>query len=127
MFQFLPFKELVRPTGIQNSFRLRSNTLVEPRIMDDAAPTMTLSTTRLNLYPIVPSDGARTLYDGTFYVQIITGQVFPYTEASSLIVESAERNTIYAGINLADLGGQVPVSELVNYLCIQRLRFSDEE
>jgi hypothetical protein len=127
LFQFLPFKELVRPTGIQNSFRLRSNSLVEPRILEDAAPTMTLSTTRLNLYPIIPSDGARTLYDASFYVQIITGQVFPYTEASTLIVESTEGNAIYAGINIADLDGQQPVSELVNYLCIQRLGFSDDE
>jgi hypothetical protein len=88
-------------------------------------PELMLESTKTSIYPLKPSAGATILYQTDFQTTTFTGEVVDYTEFEGVGIENPEGNVIYLGMDLTTLGGNNNLAEFINYVCIQRLGFSN--
>lgn len=122
VLQFLPVSELSKPEGIQNSFRiLRNAELTSSRAEN---PTLKVSQTILNVFPMKAAAGATPLYQANHHVQWITGQVLPYDGNKDLIILSGEGNLVYAGLDLTLANANQNLGSFIEKICIQVLEFT---
>lgn len=124
VFNFLPVDSIgYFPSGSRSTgFVINKDTDVTPNI---SGPTLLTENRTVGIYPLKPLAGATLLYETDFKTTTITGQVDDYTNFEGLGIENTESNVIYFGMDITTLNGNDNLAEFIEYVCIQRLGFSN--
>lgn len=125
IFNFIPVDSIGDYSSASpqsNNFIVSGNTEVTS---PSGGPTLRLESTKTSIYPLKPTPGASILYTTDFQTTTFSGQVRDYDEFEAVGIENPEGSVIYLGMDLTTLGGNDNLAEFIEYVCIQRLGFSN--
>jgi len=125
IFNFIPVDSIgdySTASPRSSNFIVNGNTAITS---SSGGPELLLESTKTSIYPLKPTAGASILYQTDFQTTTFTGEVVDYTEFEGVGIENPEGNVIYLGMDLTTLGGNDNLAEFIEYVCIQRLGFSN--
>jgi len=122
LFDFIPIGEIASPEGLQNSFRILSDTEVEG-IDDSNLPTLSTTQTITNVFPIDAGPAAQNIYQTDFKARLVTGQTTEYSGFEGVALKSSEGNLIYFGLDLTLLNGNNNMADFIRRVVIEELGF----
>ena len=124
VFNFIPVDSIgYFPSGsISTGFFIRQDTEVATSTV---GPTLTTSSSTVGVYPLKPLPSANLLYETDFKTTTVLGTVENFNIFEGVGIENAESNLIYFGMDITTLNGNDNLAEFINYVCIQRLGFSN--
>ncbi len=123
IFNFLPVDSIgyFPPGGLENGFVINGDTEVK----GPAGPVLLTESRQIAIYPLKPAPGATLLYETDFKATTVTGNITDYDRFEGVGIENPEGNLIYFGIDLTTLGGNDNLADFIEYVCVQRLGFSN--
>ncbi|MEQ8525162.1 hypothetical protein [Gracilimonas sp.] len=126
IFNFLPVDSVgyFLPGGQETGFVFNANEDVTPVDLQ-GAPTLLTESRQTGIAPLKPIAGASLLYETDFRATTIQGQIEDFTRFEGVGIENPEGNLVYFGIDITTLNGNDNLAEFIEYVCVQRLGFSN--
>ncbi|MGN8225705.1 hypothetical protein [Gracilimonas sp. BCB1] len=124
VFNFLPVDSVgYFPVGSQSlGMVVDGNTEVTS---PENGPTLLTESRTVGVYPLKPLPGSILLYETDFKTTTVQGTVEDYDIFEGVGIENPEGNLIYFGMDITTLNGNDNLAEFIEYVCIQRLGFSN--
>ncbi|MBO6584588.1 MAG: hypothetical protein JJ953_00640 [Gracilimonas sp.] len=125
VFNFIPVDSIgdySSASSRSTNFIINNNTEV-PSLT--GGPSLLTERTQTSIFPLKPIPGATLLYQTDFQTTTLTGRIEDYTEFEGVGIENPEGNVIYFGMDLTLLNGNNNLADFIEYICIQRLGFSN--
>ncbi len=124
IFNFIPVDSIgyFPPGGFESGFLVNKDTEV---YTSTSGPTLLTESRKVAIYPLKPISGATLLYETDYKATTFIGSIKDYTRFEGVGIENSEGSVIYFGMDITNLNGNDNLADFINYICIQRLGFSN--
>lgn len=124
IFNFIPVDSIgyVNPDSLETGFLINGDVDV-PSL--ESGPTLKTERRQTGIYPLKATPGATVLYETDFKATTVLGSINDYTRFEGVGIENPEGNLIYFGMDITTLNGNNNLAEFIEYVCVERLGFSN--